>query len=224
MMTCTQRCSERRIQETPPRQRRFPPALLGLLILLLGGRAAAQPKILLVPIDDRPATTQFAEMIAAIAGRQLLMPPAAELGRFTTPGSPKAIVSWLGSFNASDAEALVVSSDMLAFGGLIASRRHGAGLPESINRLQAIREFRRNNPRVPVLAFSIVMRLAPTATATSAAYHDALARYASVVDENTKLKEVLGRTGGKNMILAYLTSLKDYILKITQEGRQLFLK
>jgi hypothetical protein len=188
-------------------------ALCFIFVALYCCQASAQQQILLIPIDDRPATTQFAEMIARIAGRQTLMPPATDLGRFTVPGSSQHIASWLLSFKGSKAEALVVSSDMLAYGGLIASRRHGIGLNAAASRLDTLKQFRTANPGVPVLAFSTIMRLAPTASATSASYHDALARYASLIDEaGQKHDRKLAEEAARLKAQVPKAALDDYLL------------
>ncbi len=48
--------------------------------------------LILVPIDDRPAVGQFAQIIGSIADHRVITPPREMLGRFTTPGDPAIIV------------------------------------------------------------------------------------------------------------------------------------
>src|SRR5580658_7718435 len=88
----------------------------------MAGVGAGADRIILVPLDTRPAAGQFAQMIARIAGEDLRMPPYKTLGRFTTPGSPEGILAWLREQDLNHVETLIVSADMICYGGLIASR------------------------------------------------------------------------------------------------------
>lgn len=47
--------------------------------------------ITLLPIDDRPAVGQFAQMVGKIADHRVTMPPREMLGRFTQPGDTARI-------------------------------------------------------------------------------------------------------------------------------------
>jgi hypothetical protein len=142
--------------------------------------------IVLAPIDDRPAVGQFARMIGAVADHTVTMPPRDMLGRFTTPGDTAKIESWLRAQNYSKVDALVVSADMLAYGGLVASRRYGVSLDEAKKRLDFFRWFKSKHPNVPIYVFSTIMRIAPTATAETRGIHDKLARWAELQDRAPK--------------------------------------
>jgi len=142
----------------------------------------------LVPIDDRPAVGQFAQMIGAIADREVAMPPRAMLGNFTRPGDTKSIEKWLRERNYDGTDALIISVDMLAYGGLVASRRSGVDEGEARQRLEFFRWFKGRYPKIPVYAFSVIMRVAPTASAATEGLHDRLARFA-------ELKDRVPRTG-----------------------------
>ena len=128
--------------------------------------------ITLVPIDDRPAVGQFAQMVGKLADHRVTAPPREMLGRFTQPGDTARIEQWLRAQDYSKTDALIVSVDMLAYGGLIASRRHGVTFDEAKKRLEFFRWFKQKNPRAPVYAFSTIMRDAPTATAETRGVHD----------------------------------------------------
>jgi hypothetical protein len=145
--------------------------------------------ITLVPMDDRPATGQFAQMIGKIADHRVTMPPREMLGRFTQPGDTARIEQWLRAQDYSKNDALIVSVDMLAYGGLAASRRHGVTFDEAKKRLEFFRWFKQKYPRVPVYAFSTVMRLAPTASTETRGVHDELARWAELEDRVPKAND-----------------------------------
>lgn len=153
------------------------------------GPRAAAGYITLVPIDDRPAVGQFAQMIGAVADHQVVMPPRALLGRFTTPGDTARLAQWLKAQDYAQTDALIVSVDMLVYGGLIASRTFQTRLDEAQERLAFFRWFKAKYPQVPIYAFSVIMRVAPTATAATRITHDQLARWAELKDRAPKTKD-----------------------------------
>ncbi len=95
---------------------------LAALTLCCVALTARAERIFLVPLDNRPAAGQFAQMIGAMASIQVVMPPYETLGRFVQPGDPEAILSWLEAQSFSDVPAAIINTDMIAYGGLIASR------------------------------------------------------------------------------------------------------
>jgi hypothetical protein len=125
-----------------------------------GARAAPSP-IVLVPLDDRPVTLQLPVMLGEIAGRRVVAPPRALLGRYLQPGHPDAILAWLNA-DAPRAGDYVFSSDMLAYGGLIASRVPGTSYQDAYFRLRAVERIRQRFPGAPISVFGTIMRLAPT--------------------------------------------------------------
>jgi len=122
------------------------------------GPLGAAGYITLLPMDDRPASGQFARMIAAVADHKVTVPPREMLGRFTTPGETARLEQWLRSQDYSKTDALVVSVDMLAYGGLIASRTNQVSIDEAKKRLEFFRWFKAKFPRVPVYAYNVIGR------------------------------------------------------------------
>ena len=128
------------------------------------GVAAAAPvtPIVIVPIDDRPVTRQLPLMLGAIAGIPVLEPRRALLGHYLTPGDPEAIYRWLASDETKGADAFVRSSDMLVYGGLVASRIPGLDASLGYARLREAAALRQLHPNAAFYGFGTVMRLAPT--------------------------------------------------------------
>ena len=118
--------------------------------------------IAFVPLDDRPVTRQLPQMLGQIAGVRVLEPPRALLGNYLTFGKPDAIAGWLNSGPASRAKAFVLSTDMLAYGGLVASRVPGTTYAGAYFRLRELAQLRSAHPRAWTGAFGTIMRLAPT--------------------------------------------------------------
>ncbi|MBI3721910.1 MAG: DUF4127 family protein, partial [Fimbriimonas ginsengisoli] len=80
------------------------------LALALAGAMARAERILLIPLDSRPAAGQFAQMIARIAAVDMRMPPYGALGRFTRAGNPDTILTWLAHQDFSDVTAVIAST------------------------------------------------------------------------------------------------------------------
>jgi hypothetical protein len=116
-----------------------------------------------VPIDDRPVTAQLAVMLGRIAGVPVESPPRLLLGHFLTPGKPDAIIAWLnGEESRRTTRAFVISTDMLAYGGLTASRVPGPSYADAYSRLREFAHLRARSPNGWIGAFGTIMRLAPT--------------------------------------------------------------
>lgn len=114
-----------------------------------------------VPLDDRPVTRQLPVLLGTIAGRPVLTPPRVLLGRYLTPGDPEAIIAWVNGPGQRAAD-YVISTDMLAYGGLVASRIPGVRYADAYSRLRELAHVRAEHPQAWLGAFGTVMRLAPT--------------------------------------------------------------
>jgi hypothetical protein len=137
-------------------------------VIALGALLAS---IAFVPLDDRPVTAELPVMLGRIAGVQVDVPPPELLGHYLTPGRPDAIVVWLNR-RAADRQtrAFVVSSDMLAYGGLLASRVPGPSYADAYFRLKELEHLRSERPDAWVASFGTLMRLAPTGVPATASY------------------------------------------------------
>jgi Protein of unknown function (DUF4127) len=145
--------------------------------------------IAFVPLDDRPVTVQLPVLLGRIAGVPVSTPPKRLLGSYLQPGDADGIVDWLTlRSNDSRANAFVVSTDMLAYGGLVASRVPGPSYVDAVQRLAVLGAVRRRRPDAWIAAFGTVMRLAPTGVPAGtnyfAAYPEwkALQAYANLHD------------------------------------------
>jgi hypothetical protein len=132
------------------------------MLVCLPARAAQISPIVLVPLDDRPVTRQLPQMLARIAGRTVLEPPRELLGNYLRFGKPDAIIAWLNGQDVRRANAYVISTDMLAYGGLVASRTPDTAYQDAYFRLRSLEQLRHAHPRAWIAGFGTVMRLAPT--------------------------------------------------------------
>jgi hypothetical protein len=111
-------------------------------------------------MDDRPVTSELPVMLGRIAGIRVEVPPRDLIGNFLNPGRSDALITWLNERKQTD--AFVVSTDMLAYGGLTASRVPGPSYADAVFRLRALAQLRRESPSAWIGAFGTIMRLAPT--------------------------------------------------------------
>ncbi|MGN7164213.1 DUF4127 family protein [Paenibacillus cellulositrophicus] len=159
-------------------------------------------KVLYVPLDDRPANLDDVIVQGRSAGIQLIVPDredianrldskaVAEDGQLVSTSSPtygktRNIRRFIRE-HAAQADGFIISTDMLAYGGLIGSRRlrPSAGGdypdydPETTKLLDVVREVKRAYPCKPVYVLDTIMRLATTVFVeglTQAAYDEARA-------------------------------------------------
>jgi hypothetical protein len=115
-------------------------------------------RIGLIPLDERPVNTRYPAMIAQIAGVDVRLPPPDALSDYRTPARCDALGEWLLD-TAPDLDALIVSCEMLGYGGLIASRTTDEPASAVVARLDALREVRRRRPSMPMLGFNLITRI-----------------------------------------------------------------
>lgn len=158
-------------------------------------------------MDDRPVTLQLPLMLGTIAGRSVVAPPRALLGNNLQPGDADAIIAWLNG-RAPRAESYVLSSDMLAYGGLIPSRVPGPSYVDAYTRLQEIGRLRARYGDAWIGVFGTVMRLAPTGVPANTQYFapypiwSYLQQYANLhdplepseIDEAQRLRGLIGES------------------------------
>lgn len=137
-------------------------AVAAVLLLLCSAPASAADSIVLVPLDDRPVTMQLPQLLGRIAGTAVITPPRALVGNYLTFGRPDALIAWLNSSPDAAATGYVLSSDMLAYGGLVASRVPGPAYADARMRLNELDRLRAREHSARIDVFGTIMRLAPT--------------------------------------------------------------
>lgn len=114
-------------------------------------------KIALIPIDNRPVCYNLPKEIAAIDGDlELVLPDRKYLGGLNSFADTDAILHWLDKLEGLD--AIIVSLDTIAYGGLISSRRSKQSFEEIKEKLELFRE-KLNLYNGKVYAFSSIMRI-----------------------------------------------------------------
>ena len=136
---------------------------LMLLIMLMNFAEAAGEKILFVPHDDRPVSSQQTAEIISALGYELLMPPKNLLGLDGANKHPDELWRWLEE-NAPSANAAVIAADSLLYGGLIPSRKHEISAEILAARVENFKNLRDNNPNLNLYVFGSLMRTPFTGT------------------------------------------------------------
>ncbi|MEU5835921.1 DUF4127 family protein [Streptomyces diacarni] len=116
--------------------------------------------IALLPLDERPVNTRLPQLVGALAGAHVHLPPAGDLSRKKHPAATSALVRWLEAAvdGRTPLDALVVSLDMLGYGGLIASRTTQESAAAVLERWEVLRHIRQVSPGSAVHAVSLVTR------------------------------------------------------------------
>lgn len=116
-------------------------------------------RIAYLPLDERPVNTDLVRDIATLSGGQLLLPPDELLPDQREAGDADALGEWLRTVIGQDqVDTVVVSVDMLAYGGLIPSRTSADDVREALGRLEALTNVKQSFPQVPIHGVSLVMR------------------------------------------------------------------
>lgn len=109
----------------------------------------------LVPLDERPVNTRYPQMLGAIGGADVRLPPPEIRGRQRVPCDLAAVAAWLRE-TAPECAAALVSCDYLAFGNLINARISDDSAADALGRLRLLAAI---NAYCPVHAFSLITRV-----------------------------------------------------------------
>lgn len=114
-------------------------------------------KFALIPIDNRPVCYALPGQIAKIDGNiKLLLPDRKLLGGLKSPANINGIFKWLK--NLEDVDAIIISLDTIAYGGLVASRKCSQTFDEIKSNLEKFKTIlKQKNSKI--YAFSSIMRI-----------------------------------------------------------------
>jgi hypothetical protein len=114
-------------------------------------------KICFVPIDNRPVCYSLPKDIVSIdKSIEILMPPRELLGGLEKVAQIDSLFSWLSSIPECD--AIIVSLDTLAYGGLIPSRRSVETFEDIKQRIENLKIILATK-HAKIYAFSSIMRI-----------------------------------------------------------------
>lgn len=191
-----------------------------------------------MPLDDRPVTYQLPVMLAAVAGQPIATPPRAMIGNYLQPGDTDGLQRWLRGDATIGLGSLVASTDMIAYGGLVASRIPETSTSDAYVRLRALANVKRERAIPFVGAFGTIMRLAPTGVprlGLATNYYatgdtvDAIQAYANLPDPPVTAEDVrkaahLREIVGRRTLQTYLDTrvrnrnVDQWALQLAAEG------
>lgn len=131
-------------------------AVCALAIALPNNAHAKRLTILYVPLDDRPVCTSYVKQTVEVTGCRLILPPEKFIAGNAKNGDPEGLWDWLQT-KAPKADAAVISTDSLIYGGLVASRTHN--IPQSVlqQRVKNLSYLKATLP-IKLYAFGTIMR------------------------------------------------------------------
>ena len=163
-------------------------------------------KILFIPHDDRPVSSQQPIDVVAQLGYEIVSPPTELLTQ------PDKLWAWFYE-NAPGADAAVVSSDALLYGGLIPSRSHEISKETLHSRVENFKTLRENIPNLNLYLFGSLMRTPLFVTPGDREEPAYYGQYGAQIFQLTALldKQEISKLNGKEK--TYLETLQKDIPK-----------
>ncbi|WP_169516193.1 DUF4127 family protein [Halobacillus kuroshimensis] len=115
-------------------------------------------KIALLPVDGRPVTRKLPIDMARIADWEVIAPSVEELGFLKRPADTDSLEKWLINM-ASQVDGVILSMDMLLYGGLVPSRIHPYTEQRLLRKLAILKQVKEYAPSLKIMVFSSTMRM-----------------------------------------------------------------
>ena len=113
--------------------------------------------LLFVPLDNRPVCLDYAVASMQAAGWNVETPPLEYIAGSDHSGDPEQLYAWLAERSAT-ANAIIVSSDALLYGGLVDSRTHHLAPEVLAARAQRLLDLKSLGGDPFVYVFTTIMR------------------------------------------------------------------
>lgn len=112
-------------------------------------------KIVLLPLDERPCNYNFPYRLFSHEDIKIVRPQ--QMGDKKQPADIGKVAKFLRK-ECKDADGLVLSVDMMLYGGLIPSRIHYTQVEKLKETATLIKELKEENPELLIYAFQVIMR------------------------------------------------------------------
>jgi hypothetical protein len=113
-------------------------------------------KVILLPLDERPCNALYPSLLPT-TDLALVVAPRSLLGHKKTPADIALLQAWLLE-ECHQADFLILSFDMLIYGGLVPSRLHALSEGTLLQRASFVETLKKDNPNLRILAFELLMR------------------------------------------------------------------
>jgi len=115
-------------------------------------------KIVYLPLDERPCNYNYPYSLSRDGTLYCMVRPKLhEMGEKKTPAKYEKIANFL-TRESRDADYLILAIDTLLYGGIVPSRLHHEKAETLQKRLSILDEIKKDNPKLKIFAFSLVMR------------------------------------------------------------------
>ena len=162
----------------------FAVVLLNLFVCAFPAVQPSQnPRILFVPLDARPPCLKMTEKMGLIGNAEVISPPLDLLGNFQQPGQSDKINAWILQQDLKSFDAAIIVIDMIAYGGLVPSRKFLIESPEALARVEVLKQIRKKAPSLKIYGQNVIMRLAPNSDGKNEAYREKLHTWAKISPE-----------------------------------------
>lgn len=131
--------------------------LLLVAFAILNPNITLAKRILYIPMDNRPVCLDYTLDTLKSAGWDIVTPPRSLIASRDNMGNPDALMDWLEK-EAKSADAAVVSTDALIYGGLVSSRTHSFDEATLARRLDRLVRLKNKQLDLRLYAFSTIMR------------------------------------------------------------------
>jgi hypothetical protein len=161
---------------------------IGLLCLLLlwAGPIAEAATVGYVPMDNRPVNLEYVVDSVRAAKIGINAPDESYIAARDRSGDVSGLWQWVFA-QAATTDALVVSTDSLIYGGLVASRTHMLTTETLQQRLAMFRQLKQKYPSLRLYVFGTIMRTPKmSAGATEPRYYE---RFGPTIFQITALED-----------------------------------
>eukprot|EP01112_Ceratiomyxa_fruticulosa_P007742 TRINITY_DN2005_c0_g3_i2.p1 TRINITY_DN2005_c0_g3~~TRINITY_DN2005_c0_g3_i2.p1 ORF type:complete len:545 (+),score=96.37 TRINITY_DN2005_c0_g3_i2:149-1783(+) len=129
-----------------------------LLLLSVNVVNGQTQKVLFLPLDERFTTRFIFLNMAELTPFEIVTPPMSEISQWRTPANLTFIDEWVVQ-NLPGASALVFSSELYLYGGLITSRCSNDSTTTILARLQTLMNIRKEYPNINIYVSNVIMRI-----------------------------------------------------------------
>lgn len=168
-------------------------------------------KIVYIPLDERPCNTDYPLNAAEVAKElTIVMPSKKIMGQKKQPGNIDALREFVLE-ESRDADAAVLSAEMLFYGGLLPSRLHFLNESALEEYRMLIQEIKERNPDLTLYVSNLIMRT--PSSSSSDEEPDYYGKYGAEIFQYGWLKDKKQREGISEEEEKRLTDLTFFIPK-----------